>query len=57
MISNGCKGMSFTMSIILVGEHESMIPIVSFFTCQIMGIVGSQIEMDIILFNTCWNIY
>jgi hypothetical protein len=53
MISNGCKGMSFTMSIILVGEHESMIPIVSFFTCQIMGIVGSQIEMDIILFNTC----
>lgn len=33
------------------GKHESIIPIVSFFTCQIMGIVGSQIEMDIMLFQ------
>jgi hypothetical protein len=28
------------------GKHEAMFPIVSFLACQILGIVGSQIEIE-----------
>jgi hypothetical protein len=34
------------MSFSMVGKHKTMFPIVSFLTHQILGIVGSQIEMQ-----------
>jgi hypothetical protein len=30
----------------LWGKHEAMFPIVGFLVCQILGIVGSQIEIE-----------
>ncbi len=33
------------------GKHEAMLPIVGFLACQILGIVGSQIETKIFFFS------
>jgi hypothetical protein len=36
----------------MVGKHEAMFPTVGFLACQILSIVGSQIEIERIYFLT-----
>jgi hypothetical protein len=33
------------------GKHKAMFPIIGFLACQILGIIGSQIETILLFFN------
>jgi len=46
MLSNGCEGDQLSL---LMGEkHEAMFPTIGFLACQILGIVGSQGQIETI---------